>query len=187
MELKTYDKFPPFFSFVIDNKFRNIFENMDKNVKIMGVSNAMKVLEIGCGSGYVTSFLSKAVGTEGSVISVDIQEKMIEKAKRKRGYLKNVDFRVSNASDVNSIADGEIDLAFLYYSFHEIDKKDEAVKELYRVLKHNGILSIKEPRFEVFKKDRESYREFIIERGFEFIESPKPCDTLGCYLKFIKK
>ncbi|MHB1600088.1 MAG: class I SAM-dependent methyltransferase [bacterium] len=186
MKLKTYDLFPAFFSFIIDNKIRNLFENMDKNVELMGAGPAMKILEVGCGSGFVTPFLSKAVGMKGSVISVDIQEKMIEKAKRKRGYLQNVDFRVSSAADLNSIADGEIDLAFLYYSFHEIDKKDEAVRELYRVLKQNGILSIKEPRFEVFKKDRKSYKEFIIGRGFEFTESIKPCDVLGCYLKFIK-
>ncbi len=187
MKLKTYELFPAFFSFIIDNRFRNLIENMEGNVELMGVKPGMKVLEAGCGSGFVTSTLSKAVGTEGFVISVDIQEKMIEKAKRKRGYLQNVDFRISSAADLSSIKDGEIDLAFLYYSFHEIDKKDEAVSEFYRVLKPAGILSIKEPRFEVFKKDRESYKEFIIAHGFALAESPRDCDLLGCYLKFVKR
>jgi len=186
MKLKTYDLFPAFFSFIIDNGFRSLIENMEKNIGVMGVKPGMKVLEAGCGSGFVTPALSKAVGTEGFVVSVDIQKKMIEKAKSKRGYLKNVDFRVSSISDLSSIEGGGIDLAFLYYSFHEIDKKDEAVKELYRVLKPNGILSIKEPRFEVFKKDRESYKEFIVGHGFTAGESHEGCDLLGCYLKFAK-
>ena len=153
----------------------------------MGVKPGMKVLEAGCGSGFVTPALSKAVGKEGVVISVDIQEKMIKKAKKRRGYLQNVDFRISSVSDLNSIEDGGIDLAFLYYSFHEIDNKEEAVGELSRVLKPNGILSIKEPRFEVFGKDRDAYKEFITGHGFAFAESPKDCDLLGCYLKFVKR
>ena len=187
MKLKTYDLFPAFFSFIIDNKLRSFIENMERNIELMGVKPGMKVLEAGCGSGFVTPALSKAVGKEGFVISVDIQEKMIEKAKKKRGYLQNVDFRISSVSDLNSIEDGGIDLAFLYYSFHEIDNKEEAVGELCRVLKPNGILSIKEPRFEVFGKDRESYKEFITGHGFASAESPKDCDLLGCYLKFAKR
>ena len=187
MKLKTYDLFPAFFSFIIDNRLRSLVENMERNVEIMGVERGMKVLEAGCGSGFVTPALSKAVGKEGFVISVDIQEKMIEKAKKKRGYLQNVDFRISSVSDLNSIEDGWIDLAFLYYSFHEINNKEGAVGELRRVLKPNGILSIKEPRFEVSGKDRESYKEFITGQGFASAESPKDCDLLGCYLKFIKR
>ncbi|MGC8555348.1 MAG: class I SAM-dependent methyltransferase [Candidatus Acidulodesulfobacterium sp.] len=187
MKLKTYNLFPAFFSFIIDNKLRSLAENMEKNVEIMGVKSGMRVLEAGCGSGFVTPALSKAVGKEGFVIAADIQKKMIEKAKRKRGYLQNVDFMVSSISDLNSIGDSCIDLAFLYYSFHEIDKKEEAVAELRRVLKPGGILSIKEPRFEVFKKDRESYKELIKALGFEYTGSTKNCDLLGCYLKFAKR
>ena len=187
MKLKTYDLFPAFFSFIIDNKLRNLIEDMEKNVEIMGVKRGMKILEAGCGSGFVTPALSKAVGKEGFVISVDIQKKMIEKAKRKRGHLQNVDFRISSVSNLNSVETGSIDLAFLYYSFHEIDKKEEAVDELRRILKEGGILSIKEPRFEVFGKDRESYKKFITAHGFEYAESLKNCDLLGCYLKFVKR
>ncbi|MCL4542965.1 MAG: methyltransferase domain-containing protein [Deltaproteobacteria bacterium] len=186
MKLKTNALFPPFFSFIIDNKFRNLFENMDKEMELMEVKPGMKVLEVGCGSGFVTPALSKAVGKEGSVISIDIQEKMINKARKTRGYLQNVLFRTSSASNLISIKDEEIDLAFLYYSFHEIDNKDGAVRELYRVLKQNGVLSIKEPRFEVFKKDREYYKEFIASHGFKITESLKDCSLLGCYLKFLK-
>ena len=187
MKLKTYDLFPAFFSFIIDNKLRSLVENMERNVEIMGVKRGMKVLEAGCGSGFVTPALSKAVEKEGFVISVHIQKKMTEKAKRKRGYLRNVDFRVSSISDLSSIEDGGIDLAFLYYSFHEINNKEEAVAELRRVLKPNGILSIKEPRLEVFRKDRESYKEFITGHGFAAAESRKDCDLLGCYLQFVKR
>ncbi len=186
MKLKTYALFPPFFSFIIDNKLRSLFENMEKNVELMGAKPGMKVLEVGCGSGFVTEFLSKAIGKEGFVISVDIQEEMIKKAQSKRGYLQNVDFRTSSASNLSSIKNEEIDLAFLYYSFHEIEDKENAVSELFRVIKHNGILSIKEPRFEVFKEDRKCYKEFIISHGFKATESLKNCDFLGCYLKFVK-
>jgi ubiquinone/menaquinone biosynthesis C-methylase UbiE len=57
MKLKTYDLFPAFFSFIIDNKLRNLIEDMEKNVEIMGVKRGMKILEAGCGSGFVTPAL----------------------------------------------------------------------------------------------------------------------------------
>lgn len=186
MKLKTHTLFNPLFSFVIDNKLRGMIENIDKEMEFMGVKPGMRVLEAGCGSGFISPVLSKAVGENGFVVSVDIQEEMIKKARRKRGCLRNVDFRTESVSDLSSVKDEEIDLAFLYYSFHEADKKDKVAGELYRVLKQNGVLSIKEPRFEVSKKDMQSYKKLITNHGFTITESLRDCDFLGCYLKFVK-
>ncbi|MHB1662025.1 MAG: class I SAM-dependent methyltransferase [bacterium] len=160
---------------------------MEKNILLLGVKPGMRVLEAGCGSGFVTNYLSKIVADSGFIISIDIQEKMINKAKIKRGFLKNVDFRMENASDLKSVNDQEIDLVLLYYSFHEISSKDKAVSEFNRVLKPGGILSIREPRPEVFRKDRQLYKEFIEGQGFESVGDAGICGLLGCNLKFIKK
>lgn len=185
-KLKAFSLFPAVFSFVIDNKLRRILENMDRKMIPMGVKPGMRVLEIGCGSGFVTEFLSNAVGDAGFVISIDVQENMIKKAKKKRAHLKNVEFLIQNVSDLNTIRDEAIDLAFCYYSFHEVSDKEKAVSELLRTLKHGGLLSIKEPRLRVKEKYVRSHEEFIAGKGFRFVESIKKCDFLGCYLKFIK-
>ena len=186
MKLKTFKVFPPFFAFVLDNPLRTLIENPEKQVEFMGVEYGMKVLELGPARGFMTQFLSKKVDKKGFVISIDVQEKMIAKALRKRGYLSNVSFKVEDAADLRSIKDGEIDLIFLYYVFHEIQHKENAVKEFYRVLKKGGILSIKEPKLEVFKKDLETYKELMIKNSFRNIEVEKKGDLFGRFLKFIK-
>lgn len=152
----------------------------------MGIKPGMKVLEIGPARGFITQFLSKKVGKRGFIISIDVQKEMIDKALKKRGSLPNVSFRVEDAADLKTIKNGEIDLVFLYYSFHEIAQKERAVSEFYRVLKKAGILSIKEPKFEVFKKDLENYKELIIKNSFRNINVEKKADLLGYYLKFTK-
>ncbi len=186
-KLKIFTPFSSRFSFILDNGLRAIIENVEKNILSMGIKPGMRVLEVGCGSGFVTGYLSKAVADGGFIISIDVQEKMINKAKVKRGFLKNVDFRVENASDLKSVKDKEIDLVLLYYSLHEISGKDKALSEFHRVLKQGGILSLREPRLEVFKKDRQLYKEFIEGRGFESAWNATICDLLGCHSKFIKK
>jgi ubiquinone/menaquinone biosynthesis C-methylase UbiE len=186
-KLKTFPLFNSRLSFILDNGLRAIIENVEKNIRLLGIKPGMRVLEVGCGSGFVTGYLSETAADGGFIISIDIQEKMINKAKIKRGILKNVDFRVENASDLKSVKDQDIDLVLLYYSLHEISGKDKAVSEFHRVLKQGGILSLREPRLEVFRKDRQLYKEFIEGQGFESAWNTAICDLLGCNLKFIKK
>ena len=152
----------------------------------MGVKPGMRVLEVGCATGFVTSYLSNLVSGDGFVVSIDVQEKMIKKAKRKRGFLKNTDFRTESATDIKSVKDEEIDLVLLYFSFHEISGKEDAVREFYRVLKPKGILSIREPREEVLKKNRNAYWEYIEKHGFKPAFEAENCDAISCCLKFIK-
>lgn len=188
MKLKTFKPFNPRFSFILNNRLRRVIENMDGNIKIMGIKAGMRVLEAGCGNGFVTPFLSSAVSENGFVVSVDFQEKMVEKAKKKNYLLKNVDFRTESASDLKTINAGEMDAVFLYYSFHEIQDKEKAVSEFYRVLKPDGLLTIKEPRVEVLSRDRIQYKDFIAGNGFKYIgNADDNCDFLGCYLKFTKQ
>ncbi|MHB1679299.1 MAG: class I SAM-dependent methyltransferase [bacterium] len=186
MKLKTYPLFNPIFSFILDNPARKFIENPERKIKLMGVKSGMKVLEVGAANGFITHYLSKQVGVDGSVISIDIQKKMIDKALRKFSFLSNVNFKTEDAANLKSIKNNEVDLIFLYYAFHEIQEKEKAVKEFYRVLKNGGILSIKEPKFEINKKDIADYKNIIASSSFNVIANEKDSDLLGRYIKFIK-
>ncbi|MHB1645007.1 MAG: class I SAM-dependent methyltransferase [Candidatus Acididesulfobacter diazotrophicus] len=186
MKLKTSPLFNPIFSFILDNPARKFIENPEKKIKLMGVKSGMKVLEVGAANGFITPYLSKQVGVDGSVISIDIQKKLIDKALKKFSFLSNVSFKTEDAANLKSIKNNEIDLIFLYYAFHEIKEKEKAVKEFYRVLKNGGILSIKEPKFEINKKDIIDYKNIIVSSSFNVIENEKDSDLLGRYIKFMK-
>lgn len=186
MKLKTPPLFNPIFSFILDNPARKFIENPEKKIKLMGVKSGMKVLEVGAANGFITPYLSKQVGVDGSVISIDIQKKMIDKALKKFSFLSNVSFKTEDAANLKSIKNNEIDLIFLYYAFHEIKEKERAIKEFYRILKNGGILSIKEPKFEINEKDIADYKNAIASNSFNIIENEKDSDLLGRYLKFMK-
>ncbi len=52
-------------------------------LKNLEIAKGMKVLEIGTGSGYQTALLSKLVGPEGEVVSMEIRADFIDSAKEK--------------------------------------------------------------------------------------------------------
>ncbi|MBU4032592.1 MAG: protein-L-isoaspartate(D-aspartate) O-methyltransferase [Candidatus Thermoplasmatota archaeon] len=50
-------------------------------LEILGLKKGMKVLEVGCGSGYHASLAAYLVGAEGHVFTIDIIESLTQKAK----------------------------------------------------------------------------------------------------------
>jgi len=68
------------------------------NLKKIGLSSDSKVLEIGCGIGTFTHFLSTKVNS-GKIVAVDISPKSVEIAKNTYAGKKNIEFVVSDMSD----------------------------------------------------------------------------------------
>ena len=49
-----------------------------------GLCKGMRVLEVGCGAGAMTPWLSQEVGQSGRVVALDINPQEIERAREKR-------------------------------------------------------------------------------------------------------
>lgn len=144
----------------------------------------MKVLELACGSGQFSFSLSKH--TE-SWIGTDFSEKMIHEA-RKRGEAKNLIFEIADATSL-SFANEKFDCVLIANALHIMPKPDEAMKEIYRVLKPDGILFAptflwKEGKqrklikslmsisgFKIYQEwDKNQFEEFVEEYGFTVLE-----------------
>ncbi len=98
-----------------------------------------KVLDIGCGNGVQSIYLSNNYSPE-HVIGVDINSDSISIAKdeKKNNKIKKVDFYIDNAQDLINIKDNSIDVIVnIESAFHYPDKKS-FIKEVSRVLKPNG-------------------------------------------------
>jgi SAM-dependent methyltransferase len=122
------------------NPVRRLFE---PPVKLIGpyVENGYVVADIGCGSGYYTLALAQLVGPAGKVYAVDLSKNCIrglKKKARKRGCL-NLEAHASSASDISFIKDHSVDFVLANGLLCSMaDHREEAVKEIARILKETG-------------------------------------------------
>jgi ubiquinone/menaquinone biosynthesis C-methylase UbiE len=89
------------------------------------------------------------VDTARFVYAVDVQEGMVRRLERRlAGRLDRVAVIQEDMATVN-IREEIADVAFLYYSFHEIEDQEAAAARVARAVKTGGIVAIHEPTIEV--------------------------------------
>jgi ubiquinone/menaquinone biosynthesis C-methylase UbiE len=123
--------------------FVNPYEVLGK----AGLGQGQRVLEIGCGPGFFTTAASRIVGEKGRVYALDMNPAAIEDVQHKieeRG-LTNVETILADASKTG-LPDQSIDVAFLFGVIHALDDVNAVMREMHRVLKKRGILTVKESR-----------------------------------------
>lgn len=101
------------------------------------------VADLGSGKGMDVFLASKSVGDSGFVIGIDGNYKMIEKAREiasKRNF-KNTEFRLGEIEHL-PIADEYLDLVMSNCVINLSTDKEQVYREIYRVLKFNGRISI---------------------------------------------
>jgi ubiquinone/menaquinone biosynthesis C-methylase UbiE len=130
--------FPLFFN---DNAFRRLLLPPRRLVAPF-VREGDVVADLGCGPGFHTLALARAVGPRGKVYAVDPDESAIRAVQRKAGQLglRNVDARVTSASDLRFVADGSVDFALAHGLLCSMAPREHAaaVRELQRILKPTG-------------------------------------------------
>ena len=135
----------PLFSVFIENPLRRRFFSPQRSLDRIGVTNGTTVLELGPGPGFLTIEASRRIGGSGRLYSVDIAPAMIARVRRKfiGEAMENVSLAVGNGECL-PFKDTSFDLAYLVTVVGEIPDKVQAFRELYRVLRPGGILSVSE-------------------------------------------
>lgn len=135
---------PAFVTRMIDNPFRRKFvQKPDVIASRMMLKPGMTVLDIGPGKGSYTKAVAEKVLPEGRVYAIDIQEKVIDYLNRRieKEQIPNIMPSIGNVYDL-SFSDASIDRILLIACLPEIPDKIRALKELRRVLKADGIISL---------------------------------------------
>lgn len=92
-------------------------------------------LDVGCASGYMLSEIAK-VYPEAEYVGVDIYDKAIEHARK---TYPNINFKVASA-DKLPFKDSSFDLILFYETIEHVERPEQCLKEIRRVLKKNGTL-----------------------------------------------
>ena len=90
------------------------------------------ILDLGCGTGILTFQLADLCN---KIVGVDSSQSMIDKAKEQFG---NIEFKVCDALDLPF--ENEFDVVFSNAVFHWINDHDTLLKNIYKVLKPQGLL-----------------------------------------------
>jgi ubiquinone/menaquinone biosynthesis C-methylase UbiE len=106
------------------------------------LTDGLRVLEIGCGTGNVT-VRAKRAAPGADVIATDPDPLALARAQRKARGLTGVRFEHAYAQEL-PFADGEFDRVLSSMMLHHLDDdvKAAAAVEMYRVLRPGGILQI---------------------------------------------
>jgi len=112
-----------------------------RRVKMLSshITPEMKVLEIGCGTGYYTKELEK---TGANIIAIDISPDLLEVA-RSSITSKNITFKIENAY-ATTFEDNFFDTVAGSSVLHHLEI-EKAIREIFRILKPGGRIRFTEP------------------------------------------
>lgn len=116
------------------------------HVRRTGLSMGMSVVDVGCGNGNMTLWLSEQVGPSGRVISVDISQQQIDRAREKaceRG-LSNIEFVRTDVVDVE-LEPSMYDFVYMRCILMHLEQPGGLLKKAAGWLKQGGRLASQEP------------------------------------------
>jgi len=160
-------------------------------LKDMGIQKGMKVLDLGCGSGIMSSEIAKLISKNGKVIALDINEKQLEIEKKitKIHGAENVEFCYLSAYDFSKLEKNSFDAVFCRFLLMHVQNADLILENIKKILKPNGKLILIETLGDYSITCYPSFKEFeeFIELGVKQFQLQKSDSSIGYKLPEILK
>ncbi len=119
-----------------------MFSDPAKNVEQFSLGKGNIVADFGCGSGAYTFAAAEAVSGGGKVYGIDVQKDLLQKLKTEAQakHLTNIEVVWADLENVGGtgLREGLLDAVIASNVFFLLEKKDEAVNEIKRILKRGA-------------------------------------------------
>jgi ubiquinone/menaquinone biosynthesis C-methylase UbiE len=141
-----------------------------------GLELGQDVLDFGCGIGSFTLPAAQIVGKDGTVYALDIHPLAIEAVERRATSEKLGNIKTILSDRDTGLPDQSVDVVLLYDVLHSVSDQQALLRELHRVLRPPGLLSVVPDhmtRDQILNTmGREGLFEFQAQRGesFSFIK-----------------
>jgi ubiquinone/menaquinone biosynthesis C-methylase UbiE len=134
------------------------------------------VADIGCGPGFFTLPMAKAVGDAGEVLAVDVQPEMLDKVRERasrRRLLDRICLRVCSADGLGLDQGGALDFALAFWMVHEVPDRARLFREVHGALRPGGHFLVSEPKGHVDKAAWADTLEDAAAAGFSVTGRPR--------------
>jgi ubiquinone/menaquinone biosynthesis C-methylase UbiE len=123
-------------------RFRERFRKPEETLAKIGITEGQRLLDFGCGIGSYSIPAAKIVGEEGKVYALDVHPLAIENVRKRiaKEGLPNVETIISGLE--TGVDDESLDHVLLLDVYSWISTRVKLLKELHRVLKPGGKLSV---------------------------------------------
>lgn len=155
--------------------------------KILGshIKQGMCVMDYGSAMGYFSIPLAKMTGSKGKVFCVDIQEKMLDKLK-KRAIKHKVHkiikpLQVNKNYNINKLQN-KLDFILLFMVVHEVPDKSKLFTDLFSISKTGAKVLFAEPKGHVTSENFEKSIQLAQAAGFKLLKEKPLKKGLSAFL-----
>jgi ubiquinone/menaquinone biosynthesis C-methylase UbiE len=112
-------------------------------IALMEISPGMTVADLGAGTGFFEPWLSEAVGAQGKVLALDVEDAMIkwlEESAQREGWA-NVEVHKA-PYERPGVAEASLDRLLTVNVWHHIERREAYAAELFKVIKPGGVVVV---------------------------------------------
>jgi ubiquinone/menaquinone biosynthesis C-methylase UbiE len=115
---------------------RDLRKQRDETLQRLGLTPGERVIDIGCGPGFLCESMAAAIAPTGCVLGIDISEDLINFATKHKS-VEHIEYRIGNATGLPVDA-GQFDVAVRTQVIEYVTDTDAALREIARVLRPCG-------------------------------------------------
>ncbi len=164
---------PWWLAYTFDNRLRSMIHRPEK-VLSPYIRPGMTVMDAGCGMGFFSIGMAGLVGDDGLVISVDIQQEMLEVVQR-RAEKAGVNHRIRTyLCEPEGIGDHKnVNFALAFWMVHEVRRPNAFFEQVHSCLGSESMLLLAEPRIHVSSKFFKKLINEAQNAGLRLCEEPR--------------
>ena len=164
---------PWWLAYTFDNPLRRYLHD-PQAILTPYLREGMTAIDIGCGMGYFSRSMAKIVGETGNVISVDVQQEMLDitrKRAEKDAVAQHIQFVRVHEDDL--FVTERVDFALAFWMVHEVNDTGKFFLQVHKILKPMGTFLIAEPRVHVSNSRFEEMLSIARGSGFMMYDTPR--------------